>query len=213
MHPHGRGPILLSRYLALAWLGLVAYASLHPFAGWRDTGVSPLAFLEGGWPRYWTVFDLVANVAVYLPLGFFLTLALSRLPGRFTALVLALARIAGGERDFTRLWRKTRRNLDTELSQAAIACRRRLRRGRLTPAEGLAALDAFVESLAGGDLPGAGLHLRRALELLPADRLDGALPAVLQGCRDVLSCDSPALSECLVLSVHVLREAIDRLRA
>jgi len=89
MHPHGRGPILLSRYLALAWLGLVAYASLHPFAGWRDTGVSPLAFLEGGWPRYWTVFDLVANVAVYLPLGFFLTLALSRLPGRFTALALA----------------------------------------------------------------------------------------------------------------------------
>jgi len=89
MHPHGRGPILLSRYLALAWFGLVVYASLHPFAGWRDTGVSPLAFLEGGWPRYWTVFDLVANVAVYLPLGFFLTLALSRLPGRYTALVLA----------------------------------------------------------------------------------------------------------------------------
>jgi VanZ family protein len=95
MHPHGRGPILLSRYLALAWLGLVAYASLHPFAGWRDTGVSPLAFLEGGWPRYWTVFDLVANVAVYLPLGFFLTLALSRLPGRFTAPLLATL-LAGG---------------------------------------------------------------------------------------------------------------------
>lgn len=95
MHPHGRGPILLSRYLALAWLGLVAYASLHPFAGWRDTGVSPLAFLEGGWPRYWTVFDLVANVAVYLPLGFFLTLALSRLPGRYTALALATL-LAGG---------------------------------------------------------------------------------------------------------------------
>jgi VanZ family protein len=95
MHPHGRGPILLSRYLALAWLGLVAYASLHPFAGWRDTGVSPLAFLEGGWPRYWTVFDLVANIAVYLPLGFFLTLALSRLPGRYTALALATL-LAGG---------------------------------------------------------------------------------------------------------------------
>jgi len=76
MAHHGRGPILLSRYLALAWFGLVVYGSLHPFTGWRDTGVSPIAFLEGGWPRYWTVFDLVANVAVYLPLGFFLTLAL-----------------------------------------------------------------------------------------------------------------------------------------
>ena len=90
-----RGPILLARYLALAWCGLVVYGSLHPFSGWRDTGVSPIAFLEGGWPRYWTVFDLLANVAVYLPLGFFLTLALKGLPGRFTALVIAVL-MAGG---------------------------------------------------------------------------------------------------------------------
>ena len=95
MPHHGRGPILLSRYLALAWFGLVVYGSLHPFTGWRDTGVSPIAFLEGGWPRYWTVFDLVANIAVYLPLGFFLTLALSGIPGRFSALVLATL-LAGG---------------------------------------------------------------------------------------------------------------------
>ncbi|PKO36031.1 MAG: teicoplanin resistance protein VanZ [Betaproteobacteria bacterium HGW-Betaproteobacteria-6] len=93
-HP-GRGPILLSRYLALAWVGLVVYASLHPFAGWRDTGVSPIAFLEGGWPRYWTVFDLAANVAVYLPLGFFLTLALSSLPWRFSAPILAVLLTCG----------------------------------------------------------------------------------------------------------------------
>jgi VanZ family protein len=95
MPHHGRGPILLSRYLALAWFGLVVYGSLHPFAGWRDTGVSPIAFLEGGWPRYWTVFDLLANVAVYLPLGFFLTLALSSLPGHFSGLILAIL-LAGG---------------------------------------------------------------------------------------------------------------------
>jgi VanZ family protein len=85
-----RGPVLLARYLALAWIGLITYGSLHPFAGWRDTGISPFAFLEGGWPRYWTSFDLAANVAVYLPLGFFLTLALRGLPGRFTALILAV---------------------------------------------------------------------------------------------------------------------------
>lgn len=85
-----RGPILLARYLALAWCGLVIYASLHPFSGWYDTGISPFAFLEGAWPRYWTAFDLVTNVAVYLPLGFFLTLAFNRVPGRFTAPVLAV---------------------------------------------------------------------------------------------------------------------------
>ena len=80
-----RGPVLLARYLALAWLGLVVYGSLHPFSGWLDKGISPFAYLNGGWPRYWTVFDLAANVAVYVPLGFFLTLALYRLPGRYTA--------------------------------------------------------------------------------------------------------------------------------
>ncbi len=84
------GPALLARYLALAWCGLVVYGSLHPFSGWRASGVSPFAFLEGGWPRYWTAFDLAANVAVYLPLGFFLTLAFPRLPGRFTAAILAV---------------------------------------------------------------------------------------------------------------------------
>ena len=90
-----RGPVILARYLALAWLGLVVYGSLHPFSGWVDKGISPLAFLEGGWPRYWTIFDLVANVAVYVPLGFFLTLALYRLPGRYTAPILATL-LAGG---------------------------------------------------------------------------------------------------------------------
>jgi len=91
----GHAPILLARYLALAWCGLVVYGSLHPFSGWRDTGISPWAFLEGGWPRYWTVFDLLANVAVYVPLGFFLTLALHRLPWRFTAPILACLLSAG----------------------------------------------------------------------------------------------------------------------
>ncbi len=95
MTQHGRGPILLSRYLALAWCGLVVYGSLHPFAGWRDTGISPFAFLEGGWPRYWTFFDLAANVAVYMPLGFFLTLAFNRVPWRYSAPLLAILFSAG----------------------------------------------------------------------------------------------------------------------
>lgn len=95
MTSHGRGPILLSRYLALAWLALLIYGSLHPFTGWRDTGISPLAFLEGGWPRYWTAFDLLINVALYLPLGFFATLAMCRLPGRYTGAILATLIAAG----------------------------------------------------------------------------------------------------------------------
>ena len=88
--PHQR-PAALARYLALAWSALILYGSLHPFSGWRDTGSSPFAFLEGGWPRYWTGFDIATNVAVYAPLGFFLTLALGRLSHRVLAVLIALA--------------------------------------------------------------------------------------------------------------------------
>ena len=95
MQASANRPVVLSRYLALAWCGLVVYGSLHPFSGWRATGVAPLAFLDADWPRYWTAFDLLANVAVYLPLGFFLTLALRLLPWRYTAPIIATLLSAG----------------------------------------------------------------------------------------------------------------------
>ena len=81
----------LPLYLALAYVVLISYASLYPLANWRDLGVSPLAFLDAGWPRYWTGFDLSINVLAYLPLGFLLTLALRHIPGGgWTAGIVAL---------------------------------------------------------------------------------------------------------------------------
>lgn len=68
----------LSWYLAAVWAALAAYASLYPFAGWRDSGGDPLAFLLGAWPRYFTAFDLATNVLAYVPLGFFLGVAFRR---------------------------------------------------------------------------------------------------------------------------------------
>lgn len=70
---------------------LIVYASLHPFAGWRDTGVSPFVFLEASWPRYWTGFDLATNVVAYMPLGFFLAQSLFRRSsaGRWFSVILA----------------------------------------------------------------------------------------------------------------------------
>jgi len=55
----------------LAWLyaGLIVYASLYPFSGWRTTGATALGFLFLPWPRWWTGFDLVSNLLGYLPLG------------------------------------------------------------------------------------------------------------------------------------------------
>jgi VanZ family protein len=83
---------LLPRYLTLAYLALVVYASLHPFSDWRNLGFSPIAFLDTGWPRYWTVFDLLINVLAYLPLGFLCALilrnSLSKIPSVLLAMLL-----------------------------------------------------------------------------------------------------------------------------
>lgn len=60
--------------LALATACLVVYASLYPFANWRDQGLSPWAFLWAPLPRYWTWFDTWTNLVGYAPLGFLLAL-------------------------------------------------------------------------------------------------------------------------------------------
>jgi VanZ family protein len=60
---------------ALARLGfavyvlLVGYASLYPFTGWADSGISWFAFLTAPLPRYVTAFDVAANIVGYLPYG------------------------------------------------------------------------------------------------------------------------------------------------
>lgn len=72
------------RTLSLAWLvaavfaAMVVYASLYPFTGWRFQGMAPWAFVAAPWPRYWTGFDVLANLVGYAPLGFLLALAAVR---------------------------------------------------------------------------------------------------------------------------------------
>lgn len=69
-----------SSAVPLAWLaaGLIVYASLYPFGEWRVSGQSPWQFLSLSWPRYWTGFDVVANVIGYMPLGALVCVAMSR---------------------------------------------------------------------------------------------------------------------------------------
>lgn len=67
-------PLLL--YFSLGYAVLIVYASLYPLSGWRNSGVSPFDFVFAGWPRYTTTFDLLINLAAYIPLGFFLATAL-----------------------------------------------------------------------------------------------------------------------------------------
>jgi VanZ family protein len=67
--------------LALIYSALIVYASLYPFADWRDQGIAPWAFLAAPLPRYWTGFDVTANALGYAPLGFFLALSSLRSGG------------------------------------------------------------------------------------------------------------------------------------
>ena len=64
--------------LALSFIGLIAYASLYPFTDWRDQGIAPWAFLTAPLPKYWTGFDVGANILGYVPAGFLLMLTASR---------------------------------------------------------------------------------------------------------------------------------------
>jgi VanZ family protein len=64
--------------LAGTYAVLIVYASLYPFSGWRNQEILPWEFLFAGWPKYWTGFDLAANVVGYVPLGFLLALSFMR---------------------------------------------------------------------------------------------------------------------------------------
>ena len=64
--------------LSLLFAALVVYASLYPFEGWRWSGGQVWAFLSAPLPRYWTKFDVSANLVGYVPLGFLAALGLLR---------------------------------------------------------------------------------------------------------------------------------------
>ena len=77
--------------LSLVYAALIVFASLFPFDGWRAQGISPWVFLTGPLPpHYWTGFDVVSNIVGYLPLGFFLAVALMRSGHRRWAVPVAL---------------------------------------------------------------------------------------------------------------------------
>ena len=74
--PRKRPGSPVARAALLAYLLLIVYASWYPFSGWRNTGLSPFAYLYMGMPRYYSGFDVLVNVVGYVPFGTLLVLAL-----------------------------------------------------------------------------------------------------------------------------------------
>lgn len=85
----------LSGALLLAYVVALVYGSLYPASNWRASGLPSLAFLFEPWPRYWTAFDVVTNVAVYVtPAALGQVLLARRMrpaPAAFVVIVLASA--------------------------------------------------------------------------------------------------------------------------
>ncbi|MBK7006510.1 MAG: VanZ family protein [Burkholderiales bacterium] len=61
--------------LAVLYAGLIVYASLYPFADWRNQDLAPWFFLSAPPAYYWTGFDVAMNVVGYVPLGGLLALS------------------------------------------------------------------------------------------------------------------------------------------
>jgi VanZ family protein len=115
----------LARVAWLAYAALIVYASLAPWSGWRDLGVSPWAFLTAPLPRYITSFDVAVNVAGYAPFGAIGVLALHpRLRGARAVLVAMLAGVllsAGIEALQTYLPQRISSNVDLAANSAGVA--------------------------------------------------------------------------------------------
>ena len=88
-HARGAGS-QLAWTLVLAYLLVVAYASLQPFSDWRFPPSEIRHFLTAPWPPYITLVDILVNIGAYLPLGFLLAIALIRRLGPRTAVLLAV---------------------------------------------------------------------------------------------------------------------------
>ena len=86
-----QGGAQLAWILVLAYLLVIAYASLQPFSGWRVPPEEIRRFLTAPWPPYITLDDVLINIAAYVPLGFLLANALMTRLGPRRAVLLALA--------------------------------------------------------------------------------------------------------------------------
>ncbi|MEP7181339.1 MAG: VanZ family protein [Betaproteobacteria bacterium] len=84
-------PSLLPHFLVALYAFAIVYASLQPFAPWiAPAPGTPFFLLAPTLPR-WTRFDVAANAAAYLPLGFFVALVPRRRPplGRLSVAIAA----------------------------------------------------------------------------------------------------------------------------
>lgn len=133
----------LPRYLCASYLLLTLYVGLHPFAGWADSGVSPLAFITEPWQKYISRPDVWLNIAGFMPFGFTLAACLlgKAKPGRVVLGVMLVSFALSFLIEFTQNWLPGRisSNLDlaTNVLGGALGAFAGLRWGVIFAEEGL----------------------------------------------------------------------------
>lgn len=100
----------LAWMLAVAYLLVIAYASLQPFSGWWSPPEEIRHFMTAPWPRYITFEDVLVNIAAYVPLGFLLARALMRKAGNAGAVLAAalLAALTSGAMEAAQMFMPSR---------------------------------------------------------------------------------------------------------
>jgi VanZ family protein len=114
----------VARATLLAYFLLIVYASWFPFSGWRNSGLSPFAFLNMQPQRYWTGFDVMVNVVGYMPFGALLVLSMyPRLRGLWAVLVAALAGVLmSGTMETVQNFLPSRVPSNLDLATNALGC-------------------------------------------------------------------------------------------
>lgn len=78
----------LRTLLTIGCVLFIVYASLSPFSGWREQGLSFVDVLRAPLGLTYTPFDMVLNVLAYIPLGLLASVALRKRLGVFPSLLI-----------------------------------------------------------------------------------------------------------------------------
>lgn len=81
---------LLRHYLLAGYVFLIGYASLSPFSGWQEQGLTFWAVLTSPLLQTYSWFDALSNLLAYFPLGVLLGLTLHRHHRRVFSVGVAL---------------------------------------------------------------------------------------------------------------------------
>jgi VanZ family protein len=112
----------LHRYLATGYALFIVYASLSPFSGWQEQGLSFMDVLTAPLVQTFTWFDFSLNCIAYMPFGFLLAYMLrSRRPAMHVLLLATLTGLAlSVAMEYAQMYLPTRVSSNSDLLSNSI---------------------------------------------------------------------------------------------